>query len=493
MWSGYGAGIAYPAWYEFLWKNSEDVSTGWLVKAARLFRKKNVDISSAHIIEAHRLASSLTALRGKHAVGYQELYEAIITVFCMGDHVIFQLIERDLIISPKTGKLPESIPKLPLQEDFELQIKKCRLPLPEFEKELVLDLRKELDLQRSYLLNRLKLLGLSYGVSKSIRAKGTFKESWVLHWSPDLLINIIDTAHLGNTIDTAVSNKVLQEIRIAKQTADLAELLPTLLQADLQEIFPELVAKIQELAMTGSDLADLMRAMNPMVQVSRYGDVRKADLDSLSDVIRQIFAKVNAGLSNYCYGLDEEQSLEMITLMLQVNQNIKLLDDAHLIDDWFAAHGEVMIKETLHQVLIGFSTRLLIDHEYLEGEDAATQLEYGLSVTKPAEDVAYWIEGFLFKSGEILLFDQRLWNLIYSWVEQLDSADFDLLLPFLRKTFSQFEFGVRRELGEKAKKGIELNSITSMEENGDLNKESGLKVVETALLWMGLTKTEAHG
>lgn len=493
MRSGYGAGILYPAWYEFLWTETEEISTHWLVKAARLFRKQKIEISAAHIIEAHRLATQLTVLREKHAVGYQELYEAIITVFCMGDPILFKLIETDFSIGPKTGKLPDSIPKLPLQEDFELQIKKSRLPLPDYEKELLLDLRKELDLQRSYLLNRLKLLGLPYGASQHVRTKGTFKESWILHWSPDLLIHLIDSAHLGNTIEAAVSNKVLQDIEQAHAASDLAARLPVLLQADLQEIFPGLVAKIQELAMTGSDLMDLMEAMNPMVQVSRYGDVRKADLDHLSEVILQIFAKINAGLSNYCYGLDEEQSLTMIGLMLQVNQNIKLLDDPHLIKAWFAAHLEIIAKETLNQVLIGFSTRLLIDYAYLEGVVAATRLEYGLSVTKPAEDVAFWIEGFLFKSGEILLFDQRLWNLIYAWVAQLATSDFDVLLPFLRKTFSQFEFGVRRELGEKAKNGLSESGALVLESSEGLHTEAAEKVLQTALHWMGLTKGATHG
>lgn len=492
MYSGYGAGIPCPAWYEFLWNEPADVTTEWLVKAAHLFRENKMDVSSAHIIEANRLATQLAALRGKHAVGYQELYEAIITVFCMGDNIHFQLIEKEFIIGPKTGKLPDSIPKIPLQEDFEQQIKKCRLPLPEYEKELVLDLRKELDLQRSYLLNRLKLLDLSYAKSQSVRTKGTFKESWQLHWSPDLIIHLIDAAHLGNTIETAVSNKVLQAIEETNYASNLAELLPTLLQADLQTIFPGLVAKIQELAMTGSDLMDLMKAMNPLVQVSRYGDVRKADLDSLSEVILQIFTKVNAGLSNYCYGLDEDQSLEMIELMMQVNQNIKLLDDAHLIEEWFKAHREIMLKETLHQVLIGFSTRLLIDHEIIKEEIAVTQLEYGLSVTKPAEDVAFWIEGFLYKSGEILLFDQRLWNMIYTWVEHLSIPDFELLLPFLRKTFSQFEFGVRRELGEKAKKGKENIGSLNQENNDAYNNEMGEKVVAVVQKWMGLTNTINH-
>ena len=42
---------------------------------ARLFRKKQIDISTAHVIEAFRLAETLTSLRGLSRIGLLELNE----------------------------------------------------------------------------------------------------------------------------------------------------------------------------------------------------------------------------------------------------------------------------------------------------------------------------------------------------------------------------------------------------------------------------------
>jgi len=46
-----------------------------------------------------------------------------------------------------------------------------------------------------------------------------------------------------------------------------------------------------------------------------------------------------------------------------------------------------------------------------------------------------------------------LWNLLYSWVASLPEDVFMELLPLLRRTFSKFEYGERKQIGTKAKKG----------------------------------------
>jgi hypothetical protein len=68
--SGYGASISSPGWYDHLYRHqNEQVLVRWLAKTARLLRKKDVDISSAHVIEAVRLAEALAALRERPLAG----------------------------------------------------------------------------------------------------------------------------------------------------------------------------------------------------------------------------------------------------------------------------------------------------------------------------------------------------------------------------------------------------------------------------------------
>ena len=85
----------------------------------RSFREQDMDCSSAHIIEASRLATSLAALRERPRPGLPELYEALQTTVCMGDSAPLRLIERQLIVGDKLGTIPETAPTVPLQRDLE--------------------------------------------------------------------------------------------------------------------------------------------------------------------------------------------------------------------------------------------------------------------------------------------------------------------------------------------------------------------------------------
>src|SRR5947207_11767309 len=61
--SGYGAGVNSPGWYEHLWTVPGNITTRWITRAAHLLREQGLDASSASVIEAVRLSSTLAALR----------------------------------------------------------------------------------------------------------------------------------------------------------------------------------------------------------------------------------------------------------------------------------------------------------------------------------------------------------------------------------------------------------------------------------------------
>ncbi len=63
--SGYGAGITSPGWYHHLFTANDKTITRWLTKVARVLRDEDLPISSAHVIEAVRLADTLAALRSR--------------------------------------------------------------------------------------------------------------------------------------------------------------------------------------------------------------------------------------------------------------------------------------------------------------------------------------------------------------------------------------------------------------------------------------------
>ncbi|NJN77387.1 MAG: hypothetical protein HC803_02895 [Saprospiraceae bacterium] len=117
--SGYGAGVLSPAWYKMLFSNRKDVVIRWMTKVAKLLRNEDLDASSAHIIEAVRLAETLAVLRGLPISGIAEMDEAAKTIFCGGYDEPMELIREKLIIGDAMGKVSDKVPVVPLQKDLE--------------------------------------------------------------------------------------------------------------------------------------------------------------------------------------------------------------------------------------------------------------------------------------------------------------------------------------------------------------------------------------
>ena len=75
------------------------------------------------------------------------------------------------------------------------------------DKALDLDLRKPIDLDRSRLLHRLRLLGdrLGHAGADDVRAPGTFRETWSLAWRPELAVDVVEAAVWGTTVAAAAT------------------------------------------------------------------------------------------------------------------------------------------------------------------------------------------------------------------------------------------------------------------------------------------------
>jgi hypothetical protein len=468
MYSGYGAGLSSPGWYQHLWESADDYDVTWLVKVAQTFRSKQMDISSAHVIETSRLAHTLAALRNKSTITLDELNEATLAVMCMGDEVKLQYINQELTIADRIGSVPDDIPKVPIQEDFEKIIKTLRLPLLPHDKQYDLDLRKDGDLQRSIWLHRLELLDIPWGKRTSVRTKGTFKESWVLHWKPEIIVGLIDKSYLGNTIEQAAMALVEEESSKTTHINVLSELIVKVIPAELFDLVQPLLDKIHGLSAISADIVDLMKAIPSLVEIGRYGNVRNTDTTLVITVVRNLLTRVFIGLPNACYGLDETHSEQMFGLISRVNESIKLIEDSDQSVEWYKTLWLISHKDGVHPLIIGCVSRLLLDAGQFTDEEAETSMSLALSTANPPLDVAYWLEGFLSGSGMILLYDARLWNLLYKWVESLDTETFQEQLPFLRRSFSKFEYGERRQIGEKAKKGL----IDTPQQNTDISTEN---------------------
>lgn len=321
--SGYGAGVTSPGWYAHLWqcyradaalaqqaaeghplpaRSARDAATlrtaGWLTRVARLLRDKDLDCSSAHIIEATRLAEGLAAMRGQPIPGLQEINEAIVTVVCMGETAPLTLIDDELTVGHVLGTVPADVPQVPLQRDIEQQQKSLRMKPEAASKLLALDLRKETDLARSHFLHRLRLLGIGWGTraADAQRNRGTFRESWQMQWEPELAVRIIEASVHGATVAQAATARLRASLSPDTPLPEIAQAIDDALLANLPQLVESLIATLAERAATTGDVAQLLQALPPLANVYRYGSVRQTDTALLATVIDSLVLRAAIGL-----------------------------------------------------------------------------------------------------------------------------------------------------------------------------------------------------
>lgn len=462
--SGYGAGIESPGWYHYLWHHPEDDGTLWISQAASLFRKKNMDISVAHVIETVRLAQVTAALRNLPAPSLAEFNEAITTVMGFGDDILLQIIKEELIISDRLGRVPDNVPKVPLLVDVEKTQKRLRVPFTAEIKELTLDLRKPNDLERSIFFHRLHLLEIDWAIPSSSDGKGTFKEKWTLYHKPEQIISIIEKAIWGNTLEEATQKYLLKQTGEIRHIPELTHLLDRVIPANLPDLVDAMTVQLDRLSAASTDIIEMMEAVPDLVSIVRYGNVRNLDFSKVGNMLHAMIARILAGGVLVCINVDEEAAADILNKLVSTDYAVSTLNNLELNTMWLEFIRQVRTSVNVHPLLSGYATRLLNDKGDISPEEAQNTLSYYSSVGNAPADMAYWFEGFLRSSGAILLLDDNLWNLVNNWVCGQDKETFMELLPILKRTFSEFTPPERRKLGEKAKAsgagGIQTQTVT---------------------------------
>ncbi len=484
--SGYGAGINSPGWYEHIWRYPNDDGSRWMSRVASLFRGQQKDISVAHVLEAVRLSSALAALRRLHKPGLEELNEATLSVLCNGEDFMMQLINSELIVSDRIGEVPSDIPRPPLQTDIEKQQKRLRLPQTADFKDYVLDLRKETDLERSILLHRLDMLGIQWGERFGASGKGTFKEQWRLQWDPSFSIEIIEKGSWGNTVEEASSQYVQHQARTSTSLKEIVTLLETAIPAELHAAVEVLIQQVNNLAAATGDVMQLMTVIPGLVQISRYGNVRKTDASLVENITGGMITRICISLPAACISIADDAATELLDLIYSMNDAILVLQEPELTNRWQQTLFQIAHNDSTAPIIGGYATRLLADHRQVTGNELVKAFSYAMSsATSPAISAA-WLEGFLKGSGTLLLVDNDLWTVVYNWMHHLEEDAFKQLLPLLRRTFSNFSKAERRKLGEKAKGGVTGNAGIHQQGADNIDVERALKGVPVVLKMLGI-------
>ncbi|PXX68944.1 hypothetical protein DFR70_102630 [Nocardia tenerifensis] len=485
--SGYGAGITSPGWYHHLFTETERPIARWLTRVAGVLRAHDLPVSSAHIIEAVRLADTLAAMRDRPLAGLSEVTEATRAVMCAGDETMLRLVVKELVIGEALGTVPEGTPTVPLDADLRARIRTLRMKQEALSRVVDLDLRKEREVERSRLLHRLRVLDIPWGTltTGEVRSTGTFRETWTLEWRPEYAISIIEASRWGTTVRTAAEAKILDTASREDSTVgELSAALEVALLADLGGATDGLITRLESAAALDHDITHLLAALPGLIRTLRYGDVRGTDTKALAHVADGLLVRVCAGLPAAVTGLDTDAATELRTLIDAAHTAVHTRDDGWATGEWLGALGKLADRDDVHGALVGRAVRLLCDAGRIDETDSARRLSAALSVGNTAAAKAAWVDGFLGGRGLLLVHDRELLRLIDDWLRALREDQFVETLPLLRRTFGAFESGERRAIGRAVREGG--GATPHADADGDYDLARGAVAMRTAAEIFGI-------
>lgn len=492
--SGYGAGNRAPAYYELLWKGltrrkPSYTTYSYLSRIAAYQRANGNMVSSAEVIEAVRLAGALAELHGYPTPSLRDLRDAAVTCMGHGSFGEIAVAVADAEIGTRIGSLPDGVSRTSIQSDFyrlltDLKLDRYRSVTVQ---ELQLDLREKLtvkseksaflDLQRSFFLHRLRVLGISFVYKQTTsQEKATWAENWVLRWSPEAEIEIVEAALKGDTVASAASFQMKETVETGGSIAVVAAVIEDAFCCGMPESVAYATAALQKMAVDAANINEIAETAFRLSTVIRYGNIRKLDSAPLLPILDQLFLRACLLLPSSCL-CDDAAAAQIVTGIDRLNQ--VSIDQAQLDQErWLSALRQIAGRDDLNTKLSGFAAAILLERGCISNEQLSTEVERRLSKGVPAELGANWFAGLSMKNRYALIARMSLWESLDKYLETLDDEEFKRALVFLRRAFADFSSKEKSDIAENLGELWQLN-VQQVSEmlNAPLDKDAK-KVLE---------------
>lgn len=462
--SGYGAGAKAPAYYEILWRNRingtlSDAKVEYLSRIAAYQRDNGFSASSAEVIESVRLAETLCAMRGGNMPSMADLRDSAVTCMGHGSFGEISLACADVEIGTKIGSLPDGTVCTSVQEDFIRQLKE--LKLDRFRKakgeELELDLRENLrvkseksaflDLNRSFFLHRLTICGISFG-EKTFRQQenATWAEKWILSWSPETEIQIVEASLNGDTIESAAAFYLNSRLLTAEKLSETAKVLSDSFQCGLADCVKTAVRAVQRLAVDCASVTDSAQTINTLSGIIRFGNIRRIDTEPLTPLVKQLFLRfcLQTDSAAIC---DSNAAPELITAIARVNDAC-LAHDFLDTEQFISLLCELSDNDRINPLVSGFACAVLMERGRLDSGKLSELISRRMSKGNPPADSALWFEGLSKRNRRSLISRISVWEKLAEFIAELDDDEFKPVLICLRRTFGDFSPSEKSDIAE---------------------------------------------
>lgn len=478
--SGYGAGNKAPAYFHLLWdamngEGLQSAASTYLVKLASAHRNAGNIVSSAEVIEAVRLALTLSQMRGSQYPCLQDLKDAAITTMGHGKFSELAVAFADTEIGKSIGYLPEGVTRTSVQEDFYRQIKKLKLDrfrTAELQ-QLDLDLREKLtvksqdaaflDLNRSFFLHRLRVLGIHFAtILRSKQEKANWGEYWELRWTPEVEIEVVESSLLGDTIEGAAAFALKERADQATSISQAALIFQDAFLCGMPAAAAHALTVLQSLSVDSAALTEVAATADSLSLVVRYGDLRRFNPQPIIPLIEQLFLRANLTLEDAC-SCDAKAAGTVTQAMDRLNI-LQLNHDFLGQEAWVSLLERISDRDDLNTKCSGFAMAILLERGIATEELLARELSRRLSPGVPADLGAGWFEGLAGKNRYALIARLSLWRHLSEYLDSLDEDTFRRALVFLRRAFADFTPAEKSDIAENLGEiwGIHVQQVSEL-------------------------------
>lgn len=453
--SGYGAGNEAPHYFGMMWEamasgNISRLPHLYLSAAAQHMREAGTHRSTAEVIEAVRLAEALAFLHEGSMPVLGDLRDAARTLLGHGELAPVAEALARLDIGTEIGELAEGVSQTPIQDDLARELKTLKLEKyrSAIAGELTLDLRENrrasteaaalLDLHRSRLLHRLELLNIGFAkLRPSGQDSASWKEEWILQWTPESEIRLVEATLLGETVELAAAYTLQSKL---DASTSLSEASKRIAEACLCGLTAQMMAGMQTLQRLSSDSRDVVAiaaAAGELSTIMSYGSLRRVDTQPLVPLLEQLFLRGCLFLEE-ASACNDEAAAGMAAAIAELNAVAQRHSEEVDEELWVRSLGSLAMRDDRNPKLSGLACAILLERGRISAEEAGAEVSRRLSPGISPELGAGWFEGLSMRNRYALLSRLSLWEELDCYISGLDNEQFLRALVFLRRAFSAF-------------------------------------------------------
>jgi len=435
-------------------------------------RRYDVGVSTADAIGCYKVARNLAVLRGNHEVTLDDLVDATQMAYVKGDigrqGPPIEKALRETLIGHRLGRVTSAAGQAPLFRDFYDQCRTHKLDISGVKKVVRCDVHKqEKHRLKSAFLHRADFLDiplfgrLDDGGSSwrrrtsAARVTNHYKgpdlvsgenmhlitETWGVQWREIVDDKLLELADRGASIAAAAGQVLGEEVTQAKgSAADTTKLLLRCAQMMLVDAFDDVLTAVEDAIDADHHFISLVEALGDFVVLHSYRDaVATQGVERLLGTITSVFGKACLVIPQLANSDDDHiqdrlqrlQTLTRIALTFEATPLDRQLLVEKIREMVADLDGAPAIRGAGYGILYAFgSTREKVVANELDG--------YALGTAERVLEAGAFLDGLLSTSKNIFMGSPRLLRAINNVLSQLDWQTFKLLLPDLRRAFTQF-------------------------------------------------------